>query len=337
MIKVATFNLFNMVLPETNYYGNRRYSRKDYEKKIDWIAYKLNEINADIVAFQEIFHLEALQEAVDRSGIYKNSKLIGANPNGQLPRVGILSRFPIVKQQIFEDFPEDSLIEIENEEDAAIYKMPFAKFSRPVLRADVMAYDNFVISNYVVHLKSKRPDLYEKEDRDNPIHVAKASARSLFIRASEATAVRSLLMETLYKKENPVIVYGDVNDTGLSVTTQIISGVPPHRRYPIDVKKKLWDILLYHVKDIQARKSYQDVYYTYIHNGHCDNLDQIMVSQELVSENPRHLGKVGYVSVYNDHLIDSTISNEKEKPWKSDHGLVSATIELLLDKIEKIS
>ncbi len=324
-----------MVLPETSYYDNRKYSTKDYGKKLDWIAYKLNEINADIVAFQEIFHKEAIQEAIDRSGIYKNAELIVANPCGTLPRVGLLSRFPISKHFIYEDYPQDSIIEIENEEDGTVYKMPFHKFSRPVLRADVDVFPNVTFSCYVVHLKSKRPLMLESEDKDNPVHTAKGTARALYVRAAEATALRSLLMETLYHKHKPVILFGDVNDTGLSVSTQIISGVPPHRKWPTDVKRKLWDVLLYHAKDIQARRSYNDVYYTYIHNGHYENLDQIMVSQELVTEYPNHIGKVGYISLYNDHLIDATFTDEKQKPWKTDHGLVSATIELFLEKIEK--
>lgn len=334
-IKIATFNLFNLVKPETHYYGNRKYSKSEYDKKIEWIAYQLKQINADIIAFQEIFHIEPLKEAIEKSGIYKDYELSFAKVNGELPRVGLLSRFPIVKEEVIEKYPEESIIEIPNEADKTTYKLPFKEFSRPVLRADIKVHNNLVISFYVVHLKSKRPELLESEDRDNPIHAAKGITRSLFIRAAEATALRTVLMETLLKKDNPVVVMGDVNDSGLSVSTQIISGVPPHRNLPIEIKKDLWDVLLYHVKDIQARRSYQDIYYTYIHNGHYENLDQIMVSQELVSENPNHVGKIGYISLLNDHLIDQTFTNDKAKPWHSDHGIVAVTIELLLDKIEK--
>lgn len=337
VIKIATFNLFNMVLPEIEYYGNRKYSIVEFEKKVDWIAYKLNEINADIVAFQEIFHKEAIQKAIDKSGIYRNAEFIVANPCGTLPRVGLLSRFPINKHFIYEDYPQDSIIEILDEENGNIFNLPFKKFSRPVLRADISIFPNLTFSCYVVHLKSKRPILLENEDKDNPVHSAKAATRSLIVRAAEATAIRSILMETLHNKDKPVIVFGDLNDSGLSVTTQLLTGQPPHRKFPQDVKRKLWDVLLYQVKDIQARRSYNDVYYTYIHNGHYESLDHIMVSQEIVTEYPNHVAKIGYVSLYNDHLIDNTLTDEKEKPWKSDHGIVAATIEILLDKIENIN
>jgi hypothetical protein len=53
-----------------------------------------------------------------------------------------------------------------------------------------------------------------------------------------------------------------------------------------------------------------------------------MVSEELVAQNPDLIGKVTYVSVYNDHLIDETLSYEDMKKWKSDHGQVVASIRL---------
>lgn len=87
-------------------------------------------------------------------------------------------------------------------------------------------------------------------------------------------------------------------------------------------------MLLYNVKDIQARQSYRDTYYTYIHNGHYESLDHILVSQEFVHQNPSRLGEVEYVSVHNDHLIDETLSDQAVPRWQSDHGQVVTTIRL---------
>lgn len=336
IIRISSFNALNLVLPEHIYYETHKYSYSDYAKKIDWMNYQLSQMNSDIIGFQEIFHKEALEELVQKGGMYKDAEIHVANPTGNLPRVAVLSRFPVEEIKIYEDFPQNAIIDIVNEDtnDKAI--LPFKKFSRPVLRAKIRVYKGFSIYVYVVHLKSKRPMLHDNEDRDNPMDVAKAKARSLFLRAAEATALRSLLMQTLQNKKLPVVLLGDVNDTGLSVTTKIVSGEPPHRRLPFDVKKRLWDVLLYHVKDIQARKSYSDFYYTHIHNGHFESLDHIMVSEELVAENPKHLAKIGYVTIMNDHLIDRTLTNQKPRRWKSDHGLVTTTVELMLDKIDAL-
>ena len=171
-------------------------------------------------------------------------------------------------------------------------------------------------------------------DRNDPLEKAKGAARSLLLRAAEAIALRTILMETLQNRNHPVIVMGDLNDTDSSVTTQIIAGEQPQRRFPMDVKLKYWDVLLYHVKDIQSRLSHNDVYYTHIHNGHCESLDHILVSQELVRENPKHIGRVASVRIYNDHLIDETLSDEKAPCWESDHGQVVVAIEMNADLYE---
>jgi len=328
IIKVATFNVFNLVLPETKYYETRQYSRDDYERKLDWIAYQLKQMNADIVGFQEVFHHEALLAAVERSNLYTNCRVITADPTGKAPGVGIVSKFPISDHEIIHNFPDESIIDIENEASKERIVLPFTKFSRPVLRAKIQISDTLDFQVYVIHLKSKRPLLLDGEDRNNELHLAKAKARSLMLRASEAAALRSVLLQQLLNKKEVVIAMGDVNDNGLAVTSQIISAEPPQRRLPQEVKSRIWDTVLYHVKDIQARRSYGDFYYTYIHNGHHESLDHIMVSQEIVAENPNNIGRVGYVSTFNDHLIDETLTNEKIPSWKSDHGQVVATIEL---------
>ncbi len=125
-----------------------------------------------------------------------------------------------------------------------------------------------------------------------------------------------------------VLILGDINDTGQAVTSEIMAGSPPWRKIPFEKKLRAWDILLYNVKDIQARQSYRDVYYTHIHNGHYESLDHILISQEFVRQNPNHLGYVEYVRVFNDHLLDDTLSQTEIPHWQSDHGQVVVTIRL---------
>jgi len=326
--KVGTFNLCNLVLPNVKYYGDSQYSNDEYKKKINWTAHQLSQMNADIVGFQEVFHREALVEAVELTGMYRNAKVITANCTGDKPTVALLTRYPVVEEEIIENFPPESILDVMKDETSEKIILPFNKFSRPVLHVKLQIREDIQMSVYVVHLKSKRPLVSPNTDRNDPIETAKGKARSLILRAAETTALRTLLLKNLQGKEYPVVVMGDVNDTGLAVTSRIVSGEPPHRRFPQDVKNKIWDTLLYHTQDIQARQSFNDYYYTHIHNGHYEGLDHIMVSQELVRENPRSIGKVVYVSLLNDHLIDQTLSNDKSERWQSDHGQVIATIEL---------
>jgi endonuclease/exonuclease/phosphatase family metal-dependent hydrolase len=320
--RVATFNAYNLALPNVEFYPYRHYTSSEYRQKKNWIGEQLLRMKADLIGFQEVFHEQALQEAVAASPQHRDCKVIMAPRTRRGPTVGLASRFPILSHRVYDTFPAESLLEVEGAE------IPLRHFSHPVLSARVQLSDRVECTVVVVHLKSKRPIFPEGIDRFDPIERAKGQARSLILRVAEATALRTILMEALQHRHQPVIVLGDVNDGGSAVTSQIVSGEPPWRKLSFEQKQALWDVVLYHVKDIQARQSYDDFYYTHIHNGRHESLDHIMVSQEFVAQNPHHIGRVIYVSVFNDHLVDETLSPESIEPWQSDHGQVVATIEL---------
>ena len=321
-VKVGTFNLYNLVLPEVTYYETRQYNLETYNRKTAWISHQLEMMEADIIGFQELFHEEALREAIAATSSYQNSHVIAANPTGEKPAVALCSNLPVLGYKIYDQFPPEAQLDMEG----AI--VPITDFSRPVLAVDIELQDHLECTVFVVHLKSKRPIFPEDVDKSDPVEKAKGQARALVRRAAEATALRSILMDTLKHRQRPVIVLGDLNDSALAVTTQIVSGDPPWEKLRFTQKEKIWDVLLYSAKDIHARQSYGDFYYTHIYNGHYDSLDHIFVSEELVAQNPDRVGKVSYVSIFNDHLIDETLSDDEVELWKSDHGQVVATIKL---------
>ncbi|KAJ3413259.1 hypothetical protein HDV05_008245 [Chytridiales sp. JEL 0842] len=116
-------------------------------------------------------------------------------------------------------------------------------------------------------------------------------------------------------KEDPyftTIVMGDLNDVTHAVTTEIISGTIPFKRLPYYEKEASWRTLLYSTNDVQARGADRDVNYTYIHNGRYECLDNILVSNNLVRGNPRHIGYVQWVQYFNDHLIDNTLAENDD-------------------------
>ena len=55
-LNIGTFNLLNLVNPNTRYYGKRIYSDSDFEKKVAWQAAQIDKMKADIIGFQEVFH-----------------------------------------------------------------------------------------------------------------------------------------------------------------------------------------------------------------------------------------------------------------------------------------
>ena len=287
-----------------------------------WISRQLNRMNADIVGFQEVFHIAALEQVLEASGIYDRASVSVSERGGEGPAVALVSRFPVLDHDIIPEFPKAAQLEIDG------VAVPIYNFSRPVLRVRLQLSDELDLIVFVVHLKSKRPKVPDDVNPHDPRVQAIGESRSLMIRAAEATALRHLLLEALENTNNPVIVMGDFNDDGQAVTSNILVGAEPWRNLDTREKQRLWDVHLYNVKDIQARQSYRDVYYTHLHNGHYDSLDHILVSQEFVRQNPRRLGYVEYVKVYNDHLIDETLSDDRIPKWESDHGQVCTTIQL---------
>lgn len=317
--KIATFNLLNLTTPNEPYY-DKHYTQEEFDKKKHWIAHQLEKLEADVIGFQELFNKEALLEVIKDLPEYKNANLIMSARKGESPAVAILSKYPIKSYTVYTDFPDQ--MEIEGS------TIALKEFSRPVLKAEVEISKSLTISFFVAHLKSKRPSISPDKDCQDPLEIAKGEAKSLLLRSIEACALRTILMETLENRDKPVVVLGDLNDTPTSVTTQIITGQMPPRYWSMEQKKKVWDTLLYNVKDIQARQSTEDVYYTHIHNGHYESLDHILVSQELVKENPDRVGRVIYAKTFADHIEDKTLTGDRVNYWESDHAQVVVTIEL---------
>ncbi|PSN10697.1 alpha-1,4 polygalactosaminidase [filamentous cyanobacterium CCT1] len=320
--RIGTFNLNNLMLPDREFYPGEAHSQADYLKKLAWIGAQLDRMTVDICGFQEVFHRGALKEALHRSEYHQQHEIVMAEGFGRGPGVALATRFPVLGQRVYDEFPAESILELDGAE------IPVRRFSHPVLAVDLALTETIQCTVFVVHLKSKRPMMSNGVDRSDPIEIAKGHARSLIRRTAEATALRFLLMEGLRDRNYPVIVMGDVNDNHTAVTTQIVSGQPPWECWPYRKKAPVWDVLLYQVKDIQARLGYGDHYYTHIHNGHYDSLDHIMVSEEFSAQNRDRIGRVTYVSVFNDHIFDQTLLEDSIEPWQSDHGQVVATIEL---------
>lgn len=319
---VATFNLFNLALPETPFYGHRRYSKEEFARKEAWIQGQLKTLNADLVGFQEVFQAEALEGVVERSGLYPQARVVTVPRDEPLPTVGLVSRFPIREIEGIAEFPEEAEVDLE----AGFSGVK--RFSRPVLRAQVELPGEVPVDVYVIHLKSKRPVVPEGRDPHDPIERAKGKARALFQRAAEAVALRTILVRRMQGVSRPVIVLGDANDSRDSVSTEILSGTPPWAQMPRAVKEKIWDILLYDCHRLVDRKWNRDVTYSHIHNGRYETLDHIFVSQEFVRQYPRHIASVESISGLNDHLVDRTLSREPLPGHTSDHGQVKVTFRL---------
>ena len=109
-VRVGTFNVLNLVLPDRPYYQERPYSRGEYDRKLEWIGGQLRRMDPHIVGFQEVFHEAALREAVTRSGLFTPEQAIAplAADANTGPQVGIASRLPFLEQpEAVADFPPE--------------------------------------------------------------------------------------------------------------------------------------------------------------------------------------------------------------------------------------
>lgn len=66
---VASFNVKNLIGPDSEYYRFQSYTPEEYNWKEDWLAEQLVTLNADVVGFQEIFEEPALRDAISRADL----------------------------------------------------------------------------------------------------------------------------------------------------------------------------------------------------------------------------------------------------------------------------
>lgn len=346
---IGTFNVQNLTRAGKPIYKEKRplYTEQEYEKKRRWIQGQFEKMNADIIGIQEIIEEEALRDCM-RGTEYADWHITSANSNGKTPVNGILSRFPIVRIEAIQDIPFDfeffdddalaSLQPLEASKNNAPGRviLPVRQFSRAVLKVELQIVPTFSIVVCVLHLKSKRPTLPDGLDRDDAtlVDLAQGSVRSLIRRGIESAGVRAIISEHLEERPNtPLFVLGDLNDSDTAVTNQVMLGEPPFHRLSPEQKIERWKYVLQNSRDVQARRSMENYYYTYIHNGHYESLDNIFVSNHFADRNTERLGRIIDVRLFNDHLFDQTLSFDRKPRHVSDHGQVVTNIDVFEDKI----
>lgn len=65
-VTFSTLNFYNLQLPGKAMYADGRTSTDEqYARKIDWTASMLQTVDADVIAFQELWSADALKEAFE--------------------------------------------------------------------------------------------------------------------------------------------------------------------------------------------------------------------------------------------------------------------------------
>jgi endonuclease/exonuclease/phosphatase family metal-dependent hydrolase len=316
---LATCNALNLARAGRTFYANQEpYGGDEYARKVEWLGGMLRRLNADVVAFQEVWDESALRDVVAASGLrYAHLVAPGAEQGAEgTPRVALASRFKVIEVTSHKAFAPAQAVPVpELGEHRA--------FERPVLEALIdLPGERGTLRVLVAHLKSKRPKFLQDaagnptEDRDDPAVIARATLRSLVMRAAECAALRSLVHARLSRTREPLVLMGDLNDSPQAVTTQIVAATQA-----IAYDRAARDTALFHAPDVQSDATIRrDVAYSHVHQGWPEVLDQIWVSEEFVASSRFAHGDVRRVEYFNDHL------HEGRDRVRSDHGLVRALI-----------
>ncbi len=321
-LTLATANVLNLALPGRTFYANQEpYSQNEYARKIEWLGQRIKTLNADVLTVQEVWDEAAIKDAVAASGVRYNTVTVPGAENGpglsgaqNTPRVGLISRLELVSVDSLAAFPAGMSVQVP---EVGLYE----KFERPPLHAVLRLRSGQQLHIITAHLKSKRPKYLQDaqgqalEDREDEKLTARATLRSLVMRAAEAAALRCTVVDVLKRTRDPLVVMGDLNDGPHSVSTQIIAATNE-----IAFDKSARDTALFSAYEIQSMPLKRDVGYTHVHQGSPEMLDHILISEEFAPGSRFAMGDVRRVDVFNDHL------HEGRDRTKGDHGFVRAVL-----------
>ena len=312
-IRFATFNVCNLAPAGAKLYDNLEpLSPAQYEAKAEWTARQIDLLDADVIAFQEIFSQAALRDVLSRTRHYHAATLAGHDAvdaaGRMLPTVALVSRLPLAGAGVaWANFPAGVSVPADDNAD---------RFARAPLHVQVILPGGQLTDVVVVHLKSRRPD-YRHGDGNDAAAYALANLRSLQRRGAEAVALRVLASE-LGHSGRPRIVLGDFNDIANAVTTAIVMGAGAPCEPGMEMRARLYDANAIALRQDAARHAG----YTNIHDNAYMTIDHILVSEHFHPASPRAIGVLQEVTYLNDHLLLGL-------PHASDHGQVLARIKLL--------
>lgn len=327
-ISFGTFNLYNLQVPNEPMYGGDTYSQEAYRAKVKWLSSQLKRLDADIIAFQELWSKQALVDVFREAGLEFAYDLVFIADDWYSIAVAAAVRRPwkVNEKRTHKAFPPDLVIHkrrSQRGEDDDV-EVNIDQFSRTVLDLEIGHAEEAEVPPirvFAAHFKSKLPTGLDQEERNNPDvkrHAeALGTAISTIRRTAEATALRVILNNVMHESQTPVVVLGDLNDGPDSNTLDIVTASPPFRLYEKNTTGYSSDRGLYSAGHLQQLRSLRDVYYTYWYKGKHQNLDHILVSEQFYDFSTDRKWSFKETRIWNDFLDD-------DDPATTDHGVMRA-------------
>ena len=330
-VSFTTCNLLNLNEPGLPLYSQSGWTQAQYDSKIEWLGRALKTMRADVFGFQELWNGDSLAAVLESAGLDKtHTPLVPAGHKARSIVCGGAVRSDILvgKPEWIEKFPPRFKLQSEGDDpQTAAISVTLNSFSRPVLHFTVKPSAKAgLIHVYVCHLKSKRPtridqEKWYKKDIHSPYANPLGGAIATIRRTAEAAALRMLLIDRLKGTSDAAVVLGDINDSTLSNTTNILTGQPS---YLMGFSLGGADAGLYTAQTLQQYRSTRDVYYTHVFNNERESLDHILVSEQLYDNSRKRVWQFEGLDILNDHLN----SEDHKADGSTDHGIVRATFEL---------
>ena len=318
-ISFASFNLYNFQKSGLKTYGRKAVTASEYEEKKSWTRDMLLKANADVVAFQELWHKDCLDDVLNTPEL-SDYKAVYIAPEWYNIAVAMIIRSPwelAETAEVIKNFPFSELIKLDDHdgEDDEV-SVSINRFSRSILKVKLKHSESGSIPEITVfacHLRSKLPSSAKSFNKN--YQNAVGSAISTIRRTAEATALRMILIDHMQGAGTPTVVIGDLNDDTLSSTLSLITDQPTMSK-----SSRGGDKHLYNTLQFQQLKSFNDVYYTHEYNNHKGVLDHILVSEEFFEYSGDSIWTHKQTQVWNDHIQDDELSS-------SDHGIVMSLFE----------
>jgi predicted extracellular nuclease len=327
-LSIASFNLYNLNGPSLPIYTDRDgWSAEEYSHKVAWTAHQLQLLKADVIGFQELWHTQAITDAVASAGLSAQyDLLVPPETDGKQIVCAALVRKDLLAQapEWIAQFPPGFVLRSRGDDaQTPNISVSIDGYSRPVLHFAIRPRSmEPAVQVYVCHFKSKGPTKIYNEAwyRANRILYAKhasglGSAISTIRRTAEAAALRFALSEQMKGSDTPVIVLGDLNDGQHSNTLNVLSEQP---RYLLGDSRGGGDTALYTAQTLQEYRDTRDVYYTHVHQGMRESLDHILVSQEFYDHSRKRRWLFDGLTINNDHLN----FEDHKADGSNDHGVI---------------
>ncbi len=316
-ISFASFNLYNFQAAGKRKRGSSLVTHEEYTLQRDWTVAKLRELDADVVAIQELWSRSCLDDVISHPGLEDYTAYYIKDDWYDIA-CALLVRSPWSVEGsigVIKNFPFDQLVKLDEgdgEDDEVTVNI--TRFSRSVIQAKLRHADDHTpdVTVFACHLKSKLP-ARTGANIDAAHRKAVGSALSTIRRTAEATALRMILVDHLAGQHTPTVVLGDLNDDPLSNTLNIITDQPRMTKRSRGGDKSLYSALF-----LEQLRSFRDVFYTHEHSNHRGVLDHVLVSEEFFEHSTDSVWELDEVLILNDHVDD-------KQAHTSDHGVIKAS------------